>query len=91
MRKQILGLFKEMRSSCPNSNSACSKVSLRRIGEKHNVEQEEFELHLKWVIDEPSRTFLKAFILKYNLRIRETGKSLTVYTPIEYPYRTCNF
>jgi len=83
LRKQILNLFKEMRSSCPNSNSICSKVSLRRISEKCDVEKEEFDLHLKWVIDGSSRTFLQAFIMKHNLSITETGKSLTIYTPTE--------
>jgi hypothetical protein len=83
LRKQILNLFKEMRLCCPNSNSICSKVSLRRIGKRSDVEQEEFELHLKWVPDEPSRTFLKAFVLKHDLGMSETGRQLTIYTSNE--------
>jgi hypothetical protein len=83
LRKQILNLFKEMRLSCPKSNSICSKVSLRKIGKRSDVEQEEFELHLKWVPDEPSRTFLKTFVSKNDLSMKETGKSVTIYTSTE--------
>jgi hypothetical protein len=82
-RKQILALFKEMRLSCPNSNSVCSNVRLRRTGERGDAEQEEFELHLKWVPDQPSRIFLKEFVTSHNLDLREKGKSLTVYNPEE--------
>jgi hypothetical protein len=82
-RKQILTLFKEMRSSCPDSNSFCSSVSLRRTGEKGNTEQEEFELHLKWVPDQSSRSFLKEFALANNLGVKEFKKTLTVYNSSE--------
>jgi hypothetical protein len=82
-RKQILTLFKEMRSSCPDSNSVCSSVRLRRTSERGDAEQEEFELHLKWVPDQPSRNFLKEFTVTHNLGLNEQGKSLTVYNPAE--------
>jgi hypothetical protein len=82
-RKQILNLFKEMRHSCPDSNSVCSRVSLRRTGEKGEVDQEDFELHLKWVPDQSSRMFLKEFVMAHNLGLRETDKTLTVYNSTE--------
>jgi hypothetical protein len=82
-RKQILNLFKEMRHSCPDSNSVCSKVSLRRTGEKGDIDQEDFELHLKWVPDQSSRMFLKEFVMAHNLGLRETDKTLTVYNSTE--------
>jgi hypothetical protein len=82
-RKQILTLFKEMRSSCPESNSVCSRVSLRRTDETGDVEQEDFELRLKWVPDQSSRMFLKEFVVAHNLGLKETGKTLTVYNSSE--------
>jgi hypothetical protein len=82
-RNQILTLFKEMRSSCPDSNSVCSRVSLRRTGERGDAEQEDFELHLKWVPDQSARIFLKEFVMAHNLDLKETGKSLTVYNSNE--------
>jgi hypothetical protein len=75
-----------MRSSCPDSNSVCSSVSLRRTGQRGDSEQEEFELHLKWVPDQSARIFLKEFVLVHNLGLKETGKSLTVYNSIENPH-----
>jgi hypothetical protein len=40
--------------------------------------QDEFDLHLKWVPDEPSRTFLKDYALKHNLGLTETQNSVTI-------------
>jgi hypothetical protein len=82
-REQILTLFKEMRSCCPYSNSVCSKVSLRRTGDRGNADQEDFELHFKWVLDQPSRMFLKDFVVAHNLGLKEKGKTLTVYNSNE--------
>ena len=82
-RSQILSLFAEMRSSCPNSNSVCASVSLRKTGDGEDVKQEEFELELKWVPDEPSRTFLKTYALEHSLGIRTTGRSLTLFNSKE--------
>ena len=78
-RKQILMLFKALRSACPHSNSVCSSVSLRRTNSRGDVDQEEFELHLYWVPDETSRIFLKKYVSMHNLSLKETEKSVTVY------------
>jgi hypothetical protein len=82
-RKQIQSLFAEMRSSCPNSNSICSSVSLRKTGRSIDGEQEEFEVDLKWVPDEPSWSFLKTYALEHSLEIKTTGKTLTLFSSKE--------
>jgi hypothetical protein len=74
-------MFKEIRSSCPDSNSVCSSVILRKTGKKSRKGQEDFELHLKWVPDGATRAFLKTFTLKHKLSMIEKGKSLTIYKP----------
>ena len=73
-------LLKKAHSSNPHCGSFCSNVILRNIGEKGDVDSEEFELHLKWVPDEHSRNFLKAFTLEHNLGMREKGKSIIIYS-----------
>ena len=77
-------MFKEIRSSCPSSNSVCSSVTLRKT-RKTRKGQEDFELHLKWVPDGAARTFLKTFALKNDLSMIEKGKSLTLYKPETVP------
>jgi hypothetical protein len=78
-RNQILTLFTEMRSSCPNSNSICENVKLKRTANNNIIDQEEFDLELKWNPDEPSLTFLKKYAIKHSLRIKTTGKTLTIH------------
>jgi hypothetical protein len=78
----MLTMFKEMRSACPSSNNICHGVSLRQIRGVDNNVQDEFDLCLKWVPDEPSRTFLKAFALKHNLAVLETENSVTLTSPM---------
>lgn len=68
-----------MRSSCPNSNSACESVRIRKTGDGKDIGQEEFELELKWVPDEPSWTFLKSYALEHSIEIRTMGKTLTLF------------
>jgi len=53
-------------------------MSLRKIGAGGEATQDEFDLHLKWVPDEPSRTFLKDYALKHNLGLTETQNSVTI-------------
>jgi hypothetical protein len=79
-RQEIFLLLKKAHSSCPRSGSSCSNVILRNIGEKGDSDSEEFELHLKWVPDEHSRNFLKAFTMEHNLGMREKGKSIIIYS-----------
>ena len=73
-------LLKKAHSSCPRSGSLCSNVILRNIGEKGDADSEEFELHLNWVPDEHSRSFLKTFTMEHNLGMREKGKSIIIYS-----------
>ena len=83
-RKEILQLMKNLRSFCPYSGSTCSNVLLREKVSDGNDDTEErrenFELHLKWVIDNQSREFLKSYIEKNNLAMIETDKTVVIYT-----------
>ncbi len=76
LRKDILGMFKDLRSSCPNSHNICSSISLRRIRRREGIAEDEFDLYLKWVPDERSRTFLKSFALERNLTFIQTENSI---------------
>jgi hypothetical protein len=73
-----MSMFREMRSACPNSNNVCSSVNLRKIRGGDNTIRDEFDLHLKWVPDEQSRTFLKTFAFRNNLSLIETEKTVTL-------------
>ena len=82
LRREILTMFREMRLSCPGSNNICHGVSLRKIREGSKDAQDEFDLKLKWVPDERSRIFLKAFAVKHNLAVLETENSVTLTSPM---------
>jgi len=82
LRNEILAMLKELRSSCPSSNNICHGVNLRKIRGGGNSAQDEFDLYLKWVPDERSRTFLKAFALKHNVAVLETENSITLASPM---------
>ena len=77
-RKEILSLFKELRLSCPSSNSVCSSMRLRRTTEGEDATLDEFDLYLEWKPDETAKTFLKKFALKHDLSLREIGNLITI-------------